>query len=98
MRYQAFGGLLLGAGLGLASCAPSGPPAPIPAPLPETMSKPPVSATPMIWQPGHWNWTGSSYVWIPGQYVEAAGHGANWMPGWWDETDGSWSWRPGHWM
>ena len=84
--------------LALAACASSGPPAPVPAPLAEVLPKPPVSPVPLMWQPGHWDWTGSSYVWAPGQYVEAAGHGSNWMPGWWEKTDSGWVWRPAHWI
>ena len=52
----------------------------------------------MVWQPGHWNWTGNSYVWIQGQYVDTAGHGPNWMSEYWEKTDVGWVWRPAHWM
>ena len=51
----------------------AGPPAPMPPPMAETMPRPPVSPVPLIWQPGHWDWTGSSYVWAPGQYVDLGG-------------------------
>jgi hypothetical protein len=93
---------LLIAGL-LTGCSPSTTqevdthPAPVPALMPETLPKPPVSAERLIWQPGHWDWTGAGYVWQPGQYVPAAGHGALWMPGFWDHTTGSWTWQPAHW-
>ncbi len=75
MPYRALLVLLL-----LAACAESSPPAPIPAPLAETIPRPPVSPVPLKWQPGHWDWTGTSYVWIPGQFVESAGLGGTWMP------------------
>jgi WXXGXW repeat (2 copies) len=26
----------------------------------------------MIWQPGHWSWTGTANVWIPGRYVSGS--------------------------
>jgi hypothetical protein len=83
----------------LVGCAvePS-PPAPIPPPMAEAVPKPPVSAVALVWQPGHWDWTGSSYVWIPGQYVDAASHSGNWMPSYWEKTGSSWVWRPAHWM
>ena len=90
--------LVFGVSLALAACATSGPPAPIPPPLAETMPNPPVSPVPEMWQPGHWDWTGSSYVWVPGQYVEATGHGGTWMPGWWEKTDSSWVWHSAHWL
>jgi len=84
----------------LAGCAttPAGPPAPIPQPMAETVPPPPVSPVPLMWQPGHWDWTGSSYVWIPGQYVSTAGHSATWMPGYWDASGSGWVWRPAHWV
>ena len=69
----------------------------VPEPMPETMPKPPVSAETLLWQPGYWDWTGPGYVWRPGQYVPAAGHGNLWMQGHWTETGGGWVWRPPHW-
>jgi hypothetical protein len=51
------------------------------APRAESVPKPPVSPEPLDWQPGHWDWAGNGYLWSPGQYVLAAGHGLNWMPG-----------------
>lgn len=70
---------------------------PVPVALSETIPKPPVTAEPLMWQPGHWDWNGSGYVWAPGQYVPAAGHGNMWMPGWWARTAGGWAWQPAHW-
>ena len=82
MKYRTIAAGVLGAAWTLAGCAVStdSPPAPIPAPMAETIPRPPVSPDPMIWQAGHWNWTGNGYVWIPGQYVTADGlmsYGAN---------------------
>lgn len=87
----------------LAGCAPPAPQAtspypPVPELIPETMPKPPVTADPLIWQPGHWDWTGSGYAWAKGQYVPAQGHGNLWMPGWWSLTPAGWAWQPPHWM
>ncbi|HET6306344.1 MAG TPA: hypothetical protein VFG12_04115 [Rhodopila sp.] len=70
---------------------------PVPAPVVEMIPKPPVTAQALEWQPGHWDWNGSGYVWARGQYVPAAGHGQLWMPGWWARTDAGWVWRPAHW-
>ena len=92
MRYLAIVVLFL-----LAACAGQEP-APVPPPMAETIPKPPVSAVPLMWQPGHWDWSGSAFVWAPGQYVDAAGHSGTWMPGWWEKTDSGWVWRAGHWM
>jgi hypothetical protein len=92
------------AALLLAGCTPQSTtqvitaPPQVPAPVPETIPKPPVTAETLMWQPGHWDWTGSGYAWQPGQYVPAAGHGYLWMPGYWDNTPSSgWVWQPAHW-
>ena len=87
------GGLAL-----LAGCAAGFVPPPIPATMVEVMPNPPVSATPIIWQPGHWDWNGTGYVWTPGQYVPNPGHGNLFMPGWWAQTSAGWQWQPSHWM
>ena len=94
MKRSAMAATLFGTALTLAGCASSGPPAPAPPPMPlaETMPLPPVSAVPLVWQPGHWYWTGSSYVWPPGQFVTL------WMPGFWDRTPSGWVWGPAHWV
>lgn len=70
---------------------------PVPALVQETPTKPPVTEEPLMWQPGHWDWNGSGYVWARGQYVPAAGHGNLWVPGWWSRTDSGWVWQPAHW-
>ena len=100
MKYRTIAAGVLGAAWTLAGCAVStdSPPAPIPAPMAETIPRPPVSPDPMIWQAGHWNWTGNGDVWIPGQYVAADGHGNQWMSGLWERTDSGWVWHPAHWM
>ena len=84
--------------LGLAACAGGTPPAPIPPPMAETVPLPPVSPVPLVWQPAHWDWTGSAYVWTPGQYVDTTGHSGTWMQGWWERTDSGWVWHPAHWI
>jgi hypothetical protein len=86
--------------LTLAGCVvPSSAPPPPPPLQAEVMSKPPVTTTPLLWQPGHWDWTGGGYVWQPGEYVPSAGHGNMYMPGFWAATpDGRWVWQPAHWM
>jgi hypothetical protein len=63
------------------------------------MDKPPPTAEPLIWQPGHWNWTGGGYAWAPGEFVSSAGHGVMWMPGYWGQAPyGGYVWQPAHWM
>ena len=98
MKHAATAASLFGAAWLLAGCAADVPPAPIPPPpTAETVPLPPVSATPLIWQPGHWDWTGTAFIWAPGQFVPRAGHGEYWMPGFWDRIDSGWIWRPAHW-
>jgi hypothetical protein len=92
---------LLAVGL-LAGCtakpqADANPYPPVPPPIAETMPNPPVTAEPLMWQPGHWDWTGNGYVWSKGQYVPAEGHGNLWMPGWWSRSEAGWNWLPPHW-
>jgi hypothetical protein len=75
----------------------SSPTAPPPIPV-ETVPKPPVSEEPLIWQPGHWDWTGSAYVWTQGSWVVRAGHGTQWQDGYWVNQGASWVWVAGHWL
>jgi hypothetical protein len=90
--------LTLALAAGCAVQQPVGNPYPPPPPLTaEIMPKPPISAEPMLWQPGHWDWSGSGYVWMSGQYVPAAGHGNLWVMGWWSLGSSGWVWQPAHW-
>jgi hypothetical protein len=98
MKRRVFAAALFGATMLLAGCVSDNPPAPIPAPMAESIPRPPVSARPLIWQPGHWDWTGSAYVWIPGQYVAAESHGNHWMTGYWEKAGAGWVWQPAHWI
>jgi len=99
MKERILAAGLLGASVILPACAVRAPTPPPPPPATvETVPNPPVSATPLIWQPGHWNWSGSEYVWEPGKYVAREGHGSLWMPGYWAQTPGGWAWQPPHWM
>jgi WXXGXW repeat (2 copies) len=70
----------------------------VPELVAEPMSKPPVTSEPLIWQPGHWDWNGSGYIWAHGEYVPAQGHGNLWVPGWWSRTPSGWTWQPAHWV
>ncbi len=71
---------------------------PVPAAPPETVPLPPVTETPLIWEPGHYDWSGAAYVWQPGRYVPRAGHGALWQDGYWQFVNGGYTWVPAHWM
>jgi hypothetical protein len=86
------------AGCGDKSGPAENPYPPVPPLISEPIPKPPITAEALMWQPGHWDWNGSAYVWAKGQYVPAAGHGSLWMPGWWSRTQAGWTWVPPHWM
>ena len=89
---------LLGALL-LAGCATQSLPFPLPPPpRAELVPTPPVSATPLLWRPGDWQWTGSGYAWQPGSYEPTGGHSAEWLPGHWEGSNGQYAWVPGHWL
>ena len=98
MRHAFLAGGLLALGV-LCGCAGSlpNPNPPVPALLPDPQSLPPVAGEPGVWQPGHWDWSGSGYVWAPGQWVPQVGHGQLWMHGFWQQTGGGWVWQPAHW-
>ncbi len=89
----------------LAGCAAAGPgPAagnpypPVPPPRQEAIGKPPVTAVPLLWQPGFWDWTGAGYVWHRGRYVARGTHSNLFMPGYWKQEDGTYRWVPAHWL
>jgi hypothetical protein len=96
MKYfPAFAVLL---SLGLAACDAVSPPPPPPPIKVEVIPNPPVTETLLIWQPGHWDWTGSGYVWVPGAFTPRGTHSNLWMQGFWDNSGGSWKWVPAHWV
>lgn len=74
---------------------------PVPPPLQaETRPKPPVSEDTQIWQPGHWDWNGSTYAWREGAWIKQ-GTGSNlWMDGHWarDHAPAPCYWVPAHWV
>jgi hypothetical protein len=93
--------ILAAVGLALSACAVQAPvayPAPPPPPLAETVPLPPVSAEPLVWQPGHYDWNGSSYVWVAGTYVPRDGHGTLYQPGYWAPSPNGFVWVAAHWV
>lgn len=81
---------------GCGSSTPGHPPVP-PVPA-ENVPAPPEPRVALIWRPGHYDWDGTSYVWIPGEWVERAGHGTLWQDGYWQRTGGTEVWVPAHWI
>jgi hypothetical protein len=101
MLFAALPALAAAAALGLASpaaaqstviIAPSAPP-PV-----RVESVPPAPSTAMVWQPGHWAWSNSSWNWIPGNYAAPPQQMAVWDPGHWvQQPTGGYVWVEGHW-
>ena len=102
MRHVTLAAALAGGLALLAGCAPPAStaftPPPVPPPRPEVIPKPPVTGTPLAWQPGHWNWNGTGYVWESGEYVAREGHGTLFQPGYWQQTTAGWQWVAPHWL
>lgn len=76
----------------------------IPAPPPpnaELVPPPPQGAGTVVWQPGHWRYTGiagSEWVWVRGQYTPPPYGMSTWQPGRWTQSpSGGWLWVEGHW-
>ncbi len=83
----------------LAACVPAYPShPPIPPIRAEQVPAPPQSSVVMIWQPGHFDWDGNAYAWVPGKWVSRAGHGTLWQDGYWQQTAQGPVWLPAHWL
>jgi|ERR1700722_10182458 hypothetical protein len=76
-------------------------PGPPPAPQAELVPPPPQGAGTVVWQPGHWMFTGMAgnpWSWQPGQYVPPPMGQTTWVPGHWaQQYSGGWAWVEGHW-
>ncbi len=76
-------------------------PNPPPPPHSELVPPPPQGMGPVVWQPGHWMYTGSPgnpWAWQPGQYVSTPSGMTTWVPGHWtQQPNGGWFWMEGHW-
>ncbi len=70
------------------------PGAPPPAQV-ETIPAPPSQL--VFWQPGHWTWSGATWVWEAGQYVQRPQAQSVWIPGHWLQAANGWSWIDGYW-
>ena len=72
----------------------------IPALRGEVRPKPPVMEEEQIWQPGHWEWTGTNYLWRDGRWIKREGRSNLWQFGNWvrDRTVGPCRWEPAHWV
>jgi len=71
---------------------------PVPPIRAERVPAPPPSAAVMIWQPGHYDWNGVGYIWVPGEWVARDGHGTLWQDGYWQQNNQTAVWVPAHWI
>jgi len=93
---RAAGTLSLGALL--AACVAAPPPSPYPpVPPPRAEIVPSRRRPEEVFQPGHWQWNGRDYEWIPGHLLMQPARTARFVPGHWDARGGSWVWVPAHW-
>ena len=60
---------------------------------------PPAEFT-QTWQPGYWDWNGSTYAWRDGRWIKSQGGSNQWLRGFWDRpvTPGPCVWNPAHWV
>ena len=72
------------------------PRAPPPARV-EIVPPPPQTAAVDIWRPGHWDWNGSDWDWIPGAYIARPRPAVEWHPGHWLQETNGWAWQDGYW-
>ncbi len=99
-RRGLFATLILGtAGLALTKTANAQPPYP---PIPGLRHEPPPPPPPgpshrFLWEPGHWQWNGVQYVWVPGRYIERRARHRHFVPGRWVMRHGAWVWEPPYW-
>ena len=88
---------LIGATIAPAIAQPPPPYPPVPPPRYEAPPPPPRGG--YAWVPGHWQWNGVHYVWLPGRYEVRRPEWGHYVPGrWaWNPRVGQWVWRPAHW-
>ena len=83
----------------LGACAPLPPDhPPVPPSRAEQVPVPPRSNVTLIWRPGHYDWNGSGYTWIPGEWIDRAGRSSLWQDGYWRQVSGRSVWVPAHWL
>jgi hypothetical protein len=71
--------------------------APTAPPPPEVETIPAAPSQLVYWQPGHWGWSGSTWVWAAGHYVQRPEAQSVWIPGHWLQEANGWTWVDGYW-
>jgi WXXGXW repeat (2 copies) len=49
-----------------------------------------------VWAPGHWEWGGHAYQWMPGSWIVEHGK-SHWVADQWQPMGTQWRYLPGHW-
>src|SRR5258708_16585607 len=62
--------------------------APAPPPPPQAEVIPPSPGSTVVWEAGHWSWTGGTWVWVAGHYEQRPQPTAQWVPGHWAQNAG----------
>ena len=50
-----------------------------------------------VWAPGHWQWGGYGYFWVPGTWIEPPQAGLLWTPGYWAYDQDQFFFHEGYW-
>jgi len=73
-------------------------PAAPPPPQPETPPPPPVAVAQVVWVPGFWQWSGSTWVWIGGSYQLRPDPRTRWRAAEWQPRGSVHVLIPGGWV
>ncbi|MCA9668495.1 MAG: YXWGXW repeat-containing protein, partial [Myxococcales bacterium] len=100
MRRLLIGATIAGALLSWSSCTPYYAQAewidPAP-PAPRYEEVPPAPFADGFWVSGYWNWTGGTYIWVPGSWQRPPRRGLYWYPGGYVRRDNRYQYVPGRW-
>ncbi len=50
-----------------------------------------------LWRPGHWDYNGMEFTWVPGEMLTRPTLSAVWSADRWDKRTFGWAFVPGHW-
>jgi hypothetical protein len=69
----------------------------VPPPAPVVQAPPPAPGPGYVWTPGYYNWNGSSYVWVNGQWMLPPAHYHTFVAGQWVHRHHKYYYRQGYW-
>lgn len=70
------------------------------APPPVMFEEPPENYKPrsQTWRPGYWDYNGSNFHWVSGEFIARPSPTAVWSPDHWAEHTYGWGFVPGYWQ